>query len=61
MQPALTVGAIVEAQRLLDVTLPSSLLDLLRHQNGGEIADDWNDFPPVSRHRGAPITSPSTA
>ncbi|MFJ7246982.1 SMI1/KNR4 family protein [Kitasatospora sp. NPDC098652] len=45
VQPALTDQAIVEAQRLLDVTLPGSLLALLRHRNGGEIADDWNAFP----------------
>ncbi|MFJ4713839.1 SMI1/KNR4 family protein [Streptomyces sp. NPDC088785] len=45
VQPALTGRAIVEAQRLLGVTLPRSLLDLLSHRNGGEVADDWNAFP----------------
>ncbi|MFD6043414.1 SMI1/KNR4 family protein [Streptomyces koyangensis] len=45
VQPALTDRAIVEAQRLFDVTLPNSLLDLLRHRNGGEVADEWNAFP----------------
>lgn len=25
------------------------LIDLLRHQNGGEIADDWNAFPTSKR------------
>lgn len=45
MQPALTDRAIAEAQRLLDVTLPESLLDLLRHRNGGEVADEWSAFP----------------
>ncbi|MCY9785127.1 SMI1/KNR4 family protein [Nocardiopsis sp. EMB25] len=44
-QPPLTEEAIAKAQRLLDVTLPGSLLDLLRHRNGGEVAKDWNAFP----------------
>ncbi|WP_152486413.1 SMI1/KNR4 family protein [Nocardiopsis lucentensis] len=44
-QPPLTEEAIAKAQRLLDVTLPDSLLDLLRHRNGGEVAKDWNAFP----------------
>ncbi|GGT96268.1 MULTISPECIES: SMI1/KNR4 family protein [Streptomyces] len=44
-QPALTGQAIVDAQRLLNVTLPSSLLDLLRHQNGGVVADSRDAFP----------------
>jgi hypothetical protein len=45
MQSALTDEAIAEAQRLLNVTLPSSLLNLLRHRNGGEVADSWNAYP----------------
>jgi hypothetical protein len=45
VQPALTDEAIAEAQGLLNITLPSSLLDLLRHRNGGEVADNWNAFP----------------
>ncbi|MEV6212775.1 SMI1/KNR4 family protein [Kitasatospora sp. NPDC051914] len=44
-QLALTDQAIVDAQHLLNVTLPSSLLDLLCHQNGGVVADTWDAFP----------------
>ncbi|MFE9937167.1 SMI1/KNR4 family protein [Streptomyces hirsutus] len=45
VQPALTDQVIAEAQRLLNVTLPSSLLDLLRHRNGGQVAAGRNAFP----------------
>ncbi|MGW4891808.1 SMI1/KNR4 family protein [Kitasatospora sp. NPDC004240] len=45
VQPPLTPEAIAEAQRLLDVTLPADLLDLLRHRNGGEVAESRNAFP----------------
>ncbi|CAM5679030.1 SMI1/KNR4 family protein [Streptomyces hirsutus] len=45
VQSALTDQAIAETQRLLNVTLPSSLLDLLRHQNGGQVAASRNAFP----------------
>lgn len=45
VQPALTDEAVADAQRLLGVTLPSSLLDLLRHQNGGPVADSRDAFP----------------
>ncbi|MFC9503749.1 hypothetical protein [Streptomyces sp. NPDC057002] len=34
-----------EAERLLGVTLPSALLDLLRVQNGGSVAADHDAFP----------------
>jgi hypothetical protein len=45
VQPTLTGQAIAEARRLLDLTLPSSLLDLLRHQNGGVVAASRDAFP----------------
>ncbi|MGC9382267.1 SMI1/KNR4 family protein [Streptomyces sp. MH13] len=45
VQPALTDQAVAEAQRLLNVALPSSLLDLLRHQNGGQVVAGRNAFP----------------
>lgn len=41
----LTDEAVRKAERLLGVTLPISLLDLLRGQNGGESAADWDAFP----------------
>jgi hypothetical protein len=34
-----------EAELELGVRLPSHLLDLLRIQNGGDVADEWNAFP----------------
>ncbi|GAA3807384.1 SMI1/KNR4 family protein [Streptomyces chiangmaiensis] len=45
VQPPLTDRAVVEAERLLNVTLPDSLLDLLRNQNGGQVSDSRNAFP----------------
>ncbi|MFG2535796.1 SMI1/KNR4 family protein [Streptomyces sp. NPDC048511] len=41
----LTDEAVRKAERLLGVTLASSLLDLLRGQNGGESAADRDAFP----------------
>ncbi|WP_328623722.1 SMI1/KNR4 family protein [Streptomyces sp. NBC_00353] len=43
----LTDKEVRNAERLLGVTLPTSLLDLLRTQNGGESAADRNAFPTV--------------
>ncbi|MER6810915.1 SMI1/KNR4 family protein [Spirillospora sp. NPDC000708] len=43
--PPLVAGAIEEAEGLLGVRLPLALLDLLRVQNGGPVADAWNAFP----------------
>jgi SMI1-KNR4 cell-wall len=45
VQKALTDEAIGEAESILGVTLPSSLLELLRVQNGGVVADQWSAFP----------------
>lgn len=45
VQPPVTDQAILEAERLLNVTLPSSLLDLLRQQNGGQVTSSRNAFP----------------
>ncbi|MGC4951248.1 SMI1/KNR4 family protein [Streptomyces sp. DT224] len=45
VQPPVTGQVILEAERLLNVTLPSSLLGLLRHQNGGQVASSRNAFP----------------
>ncbi|MFJ8768196.1 SMI1/KNR4 family protein [Streptomyces clavifer] len=56
VQPPLTAQAIVNAERLLDVTLPSALLVLLRHRNGGGVADSWDVSPRPARPPGALIT-----
>ncbi|WP_459185423.1 SMI1/KNR4 family protein [Streptomyces sp.] len=45
VQPPVTEEIIREAERLLDVTLPASLVGLLRAQNGGQVADGRNAFP----------------
>ncbi len=45
VQPPLTDLAVSEAEQALDVRLPGPLLDLLRMQNGGQIAGSWNAFP----------------
>jgi hypothetical protein len=45
--PPLTDESVREAEALLGVTLPSSLLDLLRVRNGGLVADEWSAFPTV--------------
>ncbi|MGX1505389.1 UNVERIFIED_CONTAM: hypothetical protein RKD43_004014 [Streptomyces graminofaciens] len=45
VQLPLTDQAIVDAERLLDVTLPASLLDLLRERNGGLVASGRDAFP----------------
>ncbi|MFD4613045.1 SMI1/KNR4 family protein [Streptomyces sp. NPDC058440] len=45
VQLPLTDQAILEAERLLNVTLPASLLNLLRIQNGGLIASSRDAFP----------------
>ncbi|MFF4330701.1 SMI1/KNR4 family protein [Streptomyces sp. NPDC048387] len=45
VQPPLTDEMVREAERLLGVTLPSALLDLLRVQNGGDVAADHDAFP----------------
>jgi hypothetical protein len=44
-QQPLTDEAVEEAESVLGVTLPSSLLELLRIRNGGIVADRWNAFP----------------
>ncbi|MFD7986932.1 SMI1/KNR4 family protein, partial [Kitasatospora indigofera] len=45
VQPPVTDLVILEAERLLNVRLPSSLLDLLRQQNGGQVTSSRNAFP----------------
>ncbi|WLW57687.1 SMI1/KNR4 family protein [Streptomyces sp. YU58] len=45
VQPPLSDEAILEAERLLNVALPASLLDLLRWQNGGLVAAGRDAFP----------------
>ncbi|WP_043476600.1 SMI1/KNR4 family protein [Kitasatospora sp. MBT66] len=45
VQRPVTDRMVLEAERLLDVTLPDSLLDLLRQQNGGRVTSDRNAFP----------------
>lgn len=44
VQLPLTDEMVVDAERLLGVRLPSALLELLRMQNGGVVADGWNAF-----------------
>lgn len=44
-QRPLTAEAMAEAEKLLGVTLPGELLELLRRQNGGVVADEWSAFP----------------
>lgn len=45
VQQPLTDEMVREAERVLGVTLPSALLDLLRVQNGGIVADNHDAFP----------------
>ncbi|MFE9429348.1 SMI1/KNR4 family protein [Kitasatospora sp. NPDC006697] len=45
VQRRVTDQGILEAERLLNVTLPSSLLGLLRQQNGGQVTSSRNAFP----------------
>ncbi|MDG5801564.1 SMI1/KNR4 family protein [Streptomyces ossamyceticus] len=44
-QPSLTDRAIQEAEQLLGVMLPGSLLRLLHDRNGGQVGDTHNAFP----------------
>ncbi|MGO4613891.1 SMI1/KNR4 family protein [Nocardia sp. 2YAB30] len=45
VQEPLTDEAVREAEELLGVTLPESLLRLLRVRNGGSVGDRWNAVP----------------
>jgi hypothetical protein len=45
IQPPLTDAMVLDAERLLGVRLPSALLELLRVQNGGGVAEAWDSFP----------------
>ncbi|MDX3761863.1 SMI1/KNR4 family protein [Streptomyces mirabilis] len=45
VQLPLTEEAMREAERVLGVTLPAVLLDLLRVRNGGSVAPGLNAFP----------------
>lgn len=45
VQPPLTDAVVREAERRLGVRLPPSLLEILRVQNGGAVAELWNAFP----------------
>lgn len=45
VQPPLTDAAVQVAERQLGVRLPASLLEILRVQNGGPVAEAWNAFP----------------
>ncbi|MFI1469014.1 SMI1/KNR4 family protein [Streptomyces wuyuanensis] len=44
-QPPLTAAVVRDAERRLGVRLPVSLLEILRVQNGGVVAELWNAFP----------------
>jgi hypothetical protein len=43
--PPLTDTVVQDAERQLGGHLPASLLDILRVQNGGMVAELWNAFP----------------
>ncbi|MGX1560934.1 SMI1/KNR4 family protein [Streptomyces sp. NPDC055506] len=45
VQPQLTAAVVQDAERQLGVRLPASLLEVLRVQNGGLVAELWNAFP----------------
>ena len=45
VQPPLTDAVVREAEKLLGVTLPAALLDLLRIQNGGLVACGRRRYP----------------
>jgi len=45
VQPPLTDDMVADAERLLGVRLPVALIELLRVQNGGIVADAWDRFP----------------
>lgn len=45
LQPPLTDTAVRDAEVRLGVSLPASLLSVLRVQNGGQVAARWNAFP----------------
>lgn len=45
VQAPLTDVAVEDAERQLGVLLPSSLLEILRLQNGGPVASAWDAFP----------------
>lgn len=44
-RPPLTDELVTEAERVLGVTLPATLLDLLRLRNGGAVAPPWQALP----------------
>ncbi|MFI6642519.1 SMI1/KNR4 family protein [Streptomyces sp. NPDC050504] len=48
VQPSLTDEVVRDAERRLGVRLPASLLEVLRVQNGGLVAESWNAFPTVA-------------
>lgn len=43
--PPLSDVMVKDAERLLDVSLPSTLVELLQTQNGGVVAAAWDAFP----------------
>ncbi|WP_371648378.1 MULTISPECIES: SMI1/KNR4 family protein [unclassified Streptomyces] len=45
VQPPLTGAVVQDAERQLGVRLPASLLEILRVQNGGLVAELWNALP----------------
>ncbi len=60
VQAPLTDEMVAEAERVLQVRLPSTLLELLRVQNGGMVAEEWNAFatrePTSWAHDHVPLT-----
>lgn len=45
VQPSLTDAVVEDAEFRLGVRLPAALLEILRVQNGGAVAEMWNAFP----------------
>ncbi|MFI1169966.1 SMI1/KNR4 family protein [Streptomyces melanogenes] len=45
VQEPLTDPALEGAEHVLEVRLPSPLLEILRLQNGGQVSPGWNAFP----------------
>lgn len=54
VQPPLTDSAVREAEKVLGVRLPEALLELLRVQNGGPVAEERAAFPMTTPTSWAP-------
>jgi hypothetical protein len=50
IQPPLTDAMVAEAERVLGVTLPGTLIELLKIQNGGVVHDNHDAYPTPPNH-----------